>query len=149
MMDDLENNNYFYMKPIDYKTLLKNIDTYEEEICRVFEKLHKEDLKAKTDIVSYGSSASFERVEWDMSDETNVSVRYYDYYYDLYDSSCIKIPVSILFNDEEIDRWIQGLITDRIIAIAERKRKVELEKEAREREEYERLTKKFGGIKQC
>ena len=148
MMDDLENNNYFYMKPIDYKTLLKNIDTYEEEICRVFEKLHKEDLKAKTDIVSYGSSASFERVEWDMSDETNVSVRYYDYYYDLYDSSCIKIPVSILFNDEDIDRWIQGLITDRIIAIAERKRKVELEKEERERAEYERLKIRYGGTKQ-
>lgn len=136
------------MKPIDYKTLIKNIDAYEEEICRVFEKLHKEDLKAKTDIISYGSSAAFERVEWDMSDETNIPVRYYDYYYDLYDSSTIKIPVSILFNDEEIDRWIQGLITDRIISIAERKRKAELEKEERERAEYERLKIRYGGTKQ-
>ena len=137
------------MKPIDYQTLIKHIDAYEEEICRIFEKLHKEDLKVKTNILSYGSSASFERVEWDMSDETNVSVRYYDYYYDLYDSSTINIPVSILFNDEEIDRWIQGLITDKIISIAERKRKAESEKEEKEREEYERLSIKFGGILQC
>lgn len=149
MMDDLENNNYFYMKLIDYQTLIKHIDTYEEEICRIFEKLHKEDLKAKTDIISYGSSAAFERVEWDMSDETTIPVRYYDYYYDLYDSSTIKIPVSILFNDEEIDRWIQGLITDKIISIAERKQKAESEKEEKERAEYERLSIKFGGILQC
>ena len=53
----------------------------------------------------------------------------------------------ILFNDEEIDKWIQGLISDELISIKEREQKAELEKEERERAEYERLAIKFGGRK--
>ena len=127
------------MKPIDFQTLIENINIYEEEICRIFEKLREKDLKAKTNILSYDSSTYFERVEWDMSDETNISVRYYDDRYDF-----IKIPVRILFNNEEIDKWIQELISNKT---KEREQKEELEKEERERAEYERLAIKFGKIK--
>lgn len=100
------------MDKIDYELLVKTVDKYCDETRRVFEKLHREDMKAKTDIIKYGSSACFERVEWEDSDEYDIYIRYYDNYYDLYDSSTLKIPASILFNDEEIDKWIQGLITD-------------------------------------
>ena len=132
------------MDKIDYGLLIKTVDKYCDEICRIFEKLHSEDLKLKTDIIQYGTSACFERVEWEESDENNICIRYYDHYYDLYDSSILVIPASILFNDEEIDKWIQGLISDKIISIAEHKQKAELEKEAKERVEYERLKAKFG-----
>ena len=133
------------MKQIDYKTLIENINLYEKEIYRVFNKLLKEDLKAKTKILSYGSYSKFERVNWDTDDETNVSVIYYDNGYDLYDNNNINIPTSILFNDEEINKWIQGLICDKVILISERQKKAELEKEAKERAEYERLSKKYNG----
>lgn len=131
------------MDKIDYESLIKTIDKYSDETRRVFEKLHREDMKAKTDIIKYGSSACFERIEWEDSDEYDIYIRYYDYYYDLYDSSTLKIPASILFNDEEIDKWIQGLITDKLKKIEESRRKVELNNEERERLEYERLKAKF------
>lgn len=135
------------MKQIDYKTLIENINIYEKEIYRIFNKLLKEDLKANTQILSYGSYSAFERVDWHSLDETNVSVIYYDDGYDLYDSSDINIPTSILFNDEEINKWIQGRISDELILISERQKKAELEKEAKERAEYERLAKKYNDNK--
>lgn len=131
------------MDKIDYELLIKTIDKYSDEICRVFEKLHREDMKAKTDIIKYGSSTRFERIEWEDSDEYDIYIRYYDYDYDLYDSSTLKIPASILFNDEEIDKWIQGLITDTLKKNEESKRKEELEHEEKEKLEYERLKAKF------
>ena len=131
------------MKQIDYKTLMENINIYEEEIYRVFNKLLEEDMKAKTKILSYGSYSTFEEVDWCSLDETNVTVRYYDNGYDLYDSSDIDIPTSILFNDEEINKWVQGLISDKLILLSERQKKSELKKEEKERAEYERLAKKY------
>lgn len=135
------------MKQIDYKTLIENINIYEKEIYRIFNKLLKEDLKANTQILSYGSYSTFERVDWCSLDETNITVIYYDDGYDLYDSSDINIPTSILFNDEEINKWIQGRISDELILISERQKKAELEKEAKERAEYERLSKKYNDNK--
>ena len=79
------------MKQIDYKTLMENIDLYENEIYRIFSKLLEEDMKAKTKILAYGSYSTFEEVDWSAIDETNVTVRYYDNGYDLYDSSGIII----------------------------------------------------------
>ena len=135
------------MKQIDYKTLIENINIYEKEIYRIFNKLLKEDMKANTQILSYGSYSTFERVDWCSLDETNITVIYYDDGYDLYDSSDINIPTSILFNDEEINKWIQGRISDELILISERQKKAELEKEAKERAEYERLSKKYNDNK--
>ena len=135
------------MEQIDYKTLKENINLYEKEIYRIFNKLLKEDLKANTQILSYGSYSAFERVNWDTDDETNVSVIYYDNGYDLYDNNNINIPTNILFNDEEINKWIQGLISDKLILLSERQKKAELEKEAKERAEYERLAKKYNDNK--
>ena len=131
------------MDKIDYGLLIKNIDNYSDEVYRIFKKLHKEDLKSKTNIIQYGSYASFERVDWEESDENNICIRYYDYYYDLYDSDSLVIPASILFNDEKIDKWIQGLITDALKKIEESKRKAELKNYEKEKLEYERLKAKF------
>lgn len=132
------------MDKIDYELLIKTIDKYSDEICRVFEKLHREDMKAKTDIIKYGSSACFERIEWEDSDEYDIYIRYYDSYYDLYDSSTLKIPVSILFNDEKIDKWIKSEI-DKALEKQEQTRKAkEKHQEEKERQEYERLKEKFG-----
>ena len=77
------------------------------------------------------------------SDENNIRIRYYDYYYDLYDSDSLVIPASILFNDEKIDKWIQGLITDALKKIEESNRKAELKNYEKEKLEYERLKAKF------
>ena len=131
------------MDKIDYRLLLKNVDNYSDEVCRIFKKLHREDLKSKTNIIQYGSSASFfERVEWEESNENNICIRYYDYH-DLYDGNSLVIPASILFNDEKIDKWIQGLITDALKKIEESKRKAELKNYEKEKLEYERLKAKF------
>ena len=90
---------------IDYKTLIKLVEKYDEETSRVFNKLQKADQEAKTNVIQYGTAAYFERVEWEESDENNICIRYYDYYYDLYDSSTLVIPASILFNDEKIEDY--------------------------------------------
>ena len=40
------------MKQIDYKTLIENINIYEKEIYRIFNKLLKENMKANTQKLS-------------------------------------------------------------------------------------------------
>lgn len=50
---------------IDYKTLIKLVEQYEEESSRVFSKLKKADMESKTDILHYGNYSAFERIEWD------------------------------------------------------------------------------------
>ena len=92
----------------DYKTLIKLVEKYDEEASRVFDKLQKADQEAKTSILHYGSYGTFERVEWDYSDENSIDVRYYDHGYDLYDSATLSIPADILFDDEKIDKWIKS-----------------------------------------
>lgn len=131
------------MDKIDYGLLIETINKYSDEALRIFDKLHSEDLRAKSYIIQYGSYACFENVEWEESDENNICIRYYDEGYDLYDSSTVVIPASILFNDEKIDNWIQGLITAALKKIEESNRKIELKNEERERLEYERLKAKF------
>ena len=131
------------MDKINYGLLIETVNKYSDETCRIFDKLHSEDLKSKTNIIQYGSYARFERVEWEYSDENNICITYYNYNYDLYDSSAVVIPASILFNEEKIDKWIQDLITDALKKIEESKRKAELKNEEKERLEYERLKAKF------
>ena len=132
------------MEKIDYKTLIKLIEKYDEEASRVFNKLKKADQEAKTGILHYGNYGTFERVEWDYSDENSISVRYYDYGYDLYESATLSIPADILFDDKEIDNWVK-LEIDKALKKKERQRKAaEKYKEERERQEYERLKEKFG-----
>lgn len=131
------------MDKIDYKTLFKLVEKYDEEALRIFNKLGKASQEAKISVLKFGSHSDFERIEWEDSDENNVCIRYYDYVYDLYDSSTLVIPANILFDDEKIDNWIQGLITGALKKAEESKRKVELKNEERERLEYERLKAKF------
>jgi hypothetical protein len=132
---------------IDYKTLISAVDKYNDEADRIFNKLHRADLEAKTDIIEYGKHASMERVEWDFSDENTISIRYYDHDYDLYCSCTMCIPADIFFNDDKINAWIESLIS------AELKRQ-EKDKEARkkiqeekEMKEYKRLMEKYGSLK--
>ena len=127
----------------DYRLIIETVSKLSDEACRIFEKLHRKDLKLKTHIIQFDSYAHFERVEWEDSDENNICIRYYNYNYDSYDSNTLVIPVRILFNDEKTDNWIQGLITDKLKKIEESKQRAELENEKRERLEYERLKAKF------
>lgn len=131
------------MDKIDYGLLIEAFNKYSDEALRIFDKLHSEDLKSKTHIIQYGSYALFERIAWDESDKNNICIIYYNYNYDSYDSTTLVIPASILFNDEKIDNWIQGLITSALKKIEESNRKAELKNEERERLEYERLKAKF------
>lgn len=132
------------MEKIDYKTLIKLIEKYDEEASRVFDKLQKADQEAKTGVLHYGHYGAFERIEWDYSDENSISVRYYDYGYDLYESATLSIPADILFDDKKIDKWIKSEV-DKALEKRERQRKAtEKYQEERERQEYERLKEKFG-----
>ena len=132
------------MEKIDYKTLIKLVEKYDEEASRVFNKLQRADQEAKTGIIHYGHYGAFERIEWDYSDENSIAVRYYDHGYDLYDSATLNIPADILFDDKKIDKWITPEI-DKALEKKERQRKAtEKYQEEKERQEYERLKEKFG-----
>ena len=132
------------MEKIDYKTLIKLVEKYDEEASRGFSKLQKADQEAKTGILHYGHYGAFERIEWDYSDENTIAVRYYDHGYDLYDSATLNIPADILFDDKKIDKWITSEI-DKALEKKERQRKAtEKYQEEKERQEYERLKEKFG-----
>lgn len=132
---------------IDYKTLISAVDKYNDEADRIFNKLHRADLEAKTDIIEYGKYAEMERIEWDFSDESAIVIRYYDHGYDLYCSCTMRIPVDIFFNDDKIDAWIESLISaelERQEKDKEARKKIQEEKE---RKEYERLMEKYGSLK--
>lgn len=132
---------------IDYKTLISAVDKYNDEADRIFNKLHRADLEAKTDIIEYGKHAYMERIEWEFSDENKINIRYYDRGYDLYCSCTINIPADIFFNDDKIDAWIESLISaelERQEKDKEARKKIQEEKE---RKEYERLMEKYGSLK--
>lgn len=129
---------------IDYKTLIKLVEKYDEEASRVFNKLQKADQEAKTGILYYGHYGAFERIEWDYSDENSIVVRYYDHGYDLYDSASLSIPADILFDDKKIDKWIKSIIDTKLKEKEEAELAKQKAKEEKERQEYERLKEKFG-----
>ena len=132
---------------IDYKTLISAVDKYNDEADRIFNKLHRADLEAKTDIIEYGKYANMERIEWDFSDENAIVIRYYDHGYDLYCSCTMCIPADIFFNEDKIDAWIESLISaelERQEKDKEARKKIQEEKE---RKEYERLMEKYGSLK--
>lgn len=132
------------MEKIDYKTLFELVEKYDDEATRVFNKLQDADLKAETDILRYGYSSDFERIEWDESYEDSIVVRYYDRDYDLYDSATLKIPADILFDDEKIDKWIKSKIDEALEKKEQKRKATEKRQEEKERQEYERLKEKFG-----
>lgn len=132
------------MDKIDYKTLIKLIEKYDEEASRVFNKLQRADLEAKTSILHFENYSAFERINWDYSDENTIAVRYYDHGYDLYESATLNIPADILFDDKKIDKWIKSTIDINLKAKGEAELAKQKAKEEKERQEYERLKEKFG-----
>lgn len=134
------------MDEIDYKTLIKLIEKYDEEASRVFNKLKVADQETKISILSYGNHSSFERIEWDYSDENSIVIRYDDYGYDLYESTTLSIPAYILFDDKKIDKWIKSEIDEALEEEEKERKAAEKHKEEKERQEYERLKEKFGGV---
>ena len=132
------------MEKIDYKTLIKLVEKYDEEASRVFNKLQRADQEAKTGILHYGHYGAFERIEWDYSDENSIVVRYYDHGYDLYESATLNIPADILFDDKKIDKWIKSIIDANLKAKEEAELAKQKAKEEKERQVYERLKEKFG-----
>lgn len=128
----------------DYKTLLETVKKYSKEALRIFNKLQKADQEAKAGFLYYGYYSNFERIEWGYSDENSISVTYYDRGYDSYDSTTLRIPTDILFDDTKIDEWIKSKV-DEVLEKKEQQRKViEKQHEEKERQEYERLKEKFG-----
>lgn len=132
---------------IDYKILISAVDKYNDEADRIFNKLHRADLEAKTDIIEYGKYAYMERIEWDFSDENTISIRYYDQGYDLYCSCTMRIPADIFFNDDKIDAWIESLISAELERQEKDKEVRKKIQEEKEKKEYERLMEKYGSLK--
>lgn len=131
---------------IDYKTLISTVDKYSNEADRIFNKLHRADLEAKTNIIEYGNYATMERVEWDFSDENTISVRYYDHGYDLYCSCSINIPTDIFFNEDKIDAWIKSQISAELERQKKDKEALKKIQEEKEKKEYKRLMEKYGDL---
>ena len=129
---------------IDYKTLISAVDKYSDEADRIFNKLHRADLEAKTCIIEYGKYATMERIEWEFSDENEISVRYYDHGYDLYCSCTINIPADIFFNDDKIDAWIESLISTELERQEKDREALKKIQEEKERNELKRLMEKYG-----
>ena len=125
------------MEKIDYKTLFELVEKHDEEATRIFNKLKEADLKAETNILRYEYYSSFERVEWDESYEDSIVVRYYDYGYDLYDSTTLLIPADILFDDTKIDKWIKSKIDEALEKKEQKRKATEKRQEEKERQEYE------------
>ena len=129
---------------IDYKTLLEFVEKYDEEATRIFNKLKEADLEVKAGVIQFGYNSDFERIEWDDSYEKSIAVRYYDYGYDLYDSTTLMIPADILFDDTKIDKWIKSKIDEALEKKEQKRKDAEKRQEEKERQEYERLKEKFG-----
>lgn len=129
---------------IDYKTLISAVDKYSDEADRIFNKLHRADLEAKTGIIEYGKYATMERIEWEFSDENEISVSYYDHGYDLYCSCTINIPADIFFNENKIDAWIESLISTELERQEKDKEALKKIQEEKERKELKRLMEKYG-----
>lgn len=129
---------------IDYKTLFELVEKYDEEVRRIFDKLKEADLEAKAGVLHYGYYSTFHRIEWDDSYEKSIAVRYYDYGYDLYDSTTLLIPADILFDDTKIDKWIKSKIDEALEKKEQKRKDAEKRQEEKERQEYERLKEKFG-----
>lgn len=129
---------------IDYKTLFKLVEKYDEEVRRIFDKLKEADLEVKANVIQFGYNSDFERIEWDESYEDAMVIRYYDRGYDLYDSSTLLIPADILFDDTKIDKWIKLKIDEAMEKKEQKRKAAEKCQEERERQEYERLKEKFG-----
>ena len=118
------------MEQIDYKTLIEFLGKYEEEALRIFNKLKNACQRKRSCILRYGYYSTFERIEWNHSDENSVIFRYYDQGCNLYDGTTLNIPANILFDDVKIDKWIES--------------EIDKDMEENERLEYERLKEKFG-----
>ena len=129
---------------IDYKTLLKFVEKYDEEATRIFYKLQEADQEAKAGILRYGHYSNFEKIEWEYSDENSIAVRYYDIGYNLYESTALIMPVDILFDDAKIDKWIKSKIDEALEKKEQKRKDAEKRQEEKERQEYERLKEKFG-----
>lgn len=72
-----------------------------------------------------------------------VDIIYSDYGYDLYDSSSITIPTSILGNDDKIKKFIEEYKKNQEKEEQLQQERAEKEKIEEERKEYERLKSKF------
>lgn len=129
---------------IDYKTLISAVDKYSDEADRIFNKLHRADLEAKTCIIEYGKYATMERIEWEFSDENEISVSYYDHGYDLYCSCTINIPADIFFNEDKIDAWISSIISTELERQEKDREVLKKIQEEKERNELKRLMEKYG-----
>ena len=114
----------------DYNTLIKLVEKYNEEALRIFNKLKNTCQIARSRILRYGYYSTFERIEWNHSDENSIIFRYYDQCCNLYDGATLNIPADILFDDVKIDKWIKS--------------EIDKGTEENERQEYERLKEKFG-----
>lgn len=128
----------------NYIKLLSDLDAYDNEACRIFDKLLKAEISTKAKVLEFGPRSTVERIQWDCADKDAVCIRYYDSGYDLYNINFLYIPVEIFGNEVLIDKWINSKIEETLSKQKAEKEKKQATKEAHEKAEYERLKAKFG-----
>lgn len=124
------------MKKEEIENLYKLYEQFENEVIYVFDELDNNGL-----LDFYNNS--YESFEIDSQDLNMVSIKYYDYGYDLYESSYIEIPTKILGDANEISKYIEKLKKEKELKDKlEKERKLKQEKEIR-RKKYEELKQEF------
>lgn len=114
-----------------YQTLTEKFSKYCEDIFSYVKKNY-------ISFLEFGRDSVFSHANLE---DNNIELEYYDWGYDCYDYDTIKIPVDDFFNDpyKWADEWAKAMIAEKE---ATRQRLNEIA-EQKERDEYERLKKKF------
>lgn len=115
-----------------YQTLTEKFSEYCDSIFSYIKKNY-------IDVLKFGKYSAFSHTN--LEDNNIIELEYYDCGYDCYDYDTIKIPIDDFFNDpyKWIDKWTKEIIAKKE---ATRQRLNEIA-EQKERDEYERLKKKF------
>ena len=90
---------------MDYKTLISEVDKYSDEADRIFNKLHRADLEAKTGIIEYGKHAYMERIEWDYSDENEISDLLLENTESIYSAEGFYVDGEFIGSTDSKDKW--------------------------------------------
>ena len=114
-----------------YQTLTEKFSEYCDSVFSYIKKNYISVLK-------FGKDSAFSHANLE---DNNIELEYYDWGYDCYDYDRIKIPIDDFFNDpyKWVDKWAKEIIAEKE-ATRQRLNEIALQKE---RDEYERLKKKF------
>lgn len=118
----------------EFKTYQILTEKFSEYCDSIFSYIKKNYI----DVLKFSKHSAFSQANLG---DNNIELEYYDCGYDYYDYDTIKIPIDDFFNDpcKWVDEWAKEIIAKKE-ATRQQLNEIALQKE---RDEYERLKKKF------